>query len=126
MATPQEPDFPPGHPARFDYDPASPEAKAWARLHFAPKGERDYPVGHGKAVDTPGNQNAVPVLPGIDPAHPELQAFTGRTPAQVAALDQLNRELAAVVPESPVREPVIAPAPPPTLERPIPPGQPGA
>jgi hypothetical protein len=33
MPTPQEPDFPPGHPARFDYDPDSPEAQEWARKH---------------------------------------------------------------------------------------------
>ena len=126
MATPQEPDFPPGHPKRCDYDPTSAEAKAWARQHYAPKGERDYPVGHIKAVDTPGNSNSVPVLPGIDPQHPELQAFTGRTPAQVAALDKLNLELAAEVPETPPREPIEAPPPPPPGSIAMPAGQPGS
>ena len=124
--TPQEPDFEPGHPGRYDYDPASPEAKEWARKHYAPRGERDFPVGHPKAVDTSGNTNAVQILPGIDPAHSERQAFSGRTPEQVAALDRLNAELAAAAKESPVLEPTEAPPPPPPIDRPIPPGQPGS
>ncbi|MBZ5569454.1 MAG: hypothetical protein LAN64_16600 [Acidobacteriia bacterium] len=124
--TPQEPDFEPGHPARFDYDPSSPQAKEWARTHFALKGERDFPVGHPKAFDTPGNTNAVPVLAGIDPAHPELQEFSGRTPAQVEGLKLYQQFAAPLAQESPVLEPTEAPQPPPPIERPIPPGQPGS
>jgi hypothetical protein len=103
--TPQvqtEEDFPKGHPARFDYDPASPEAKEWARKHIHPKGERDFPVDHPKAVDTPGNTNHVPVRAGVDPAHPELEAFTGRTPEQAAAVKAVNAALAAMQVETPM------------------------
>jgi len=112
MATPEEPDFPPGHPKRFDYNPRSPEAREWARLHIHPAGERDFPVGHPKAVDTKGNTNAVPVLPGVDPAHPELEAFTGHTPEQVAAEAELWAERVAYSKASEEREPIIAPPPP--------------
>lgn len=112
MATPQEPDFPPGHPARFDYDPTSPEAIAWADRNIHPFGERDWPVGHPKAVDTAGNTNAVQVLPGVDPNRPELEAFTGRTPAQAAAVRQLWAERSKRAQPSPELEPTIAPPPP--------------
>lgn len=126
MATPEEPDFPPGHPKRFDYNPKSPEAREWARKNIHPAGERDFPVGHPKAVDTKGNQNAVSVLPGVDPAHPELEPFTGRTPEQVAADRDLWEERKALAQPSPELEPTIAPAPPdkPGDTRP-PSGQPG-
>lgn len=126
MATPQEPDFPPGHPARCDYDPTSPEAKEWARLHFAPKGERDFPVDHPKAVDTPGNTNSVVIRAGVDPAHPELQEFTGRTPEQVKAMQLLSQMLAQTAMETPPREPVVAPPPPAPGEQAQPAGQPGS
>ena len=112
MPTPQEPDFPPGHPARFDYDPDSPEAQEWARKHVWLPGERDWPVGHPAAVDTPGNKNAIVHQPGVDPAHPELEAFTGRTPAHVEARKRVQAELAQKQMPSPEREPVIAPPPP--------------
>jgi len=112
MATPEEPDFPPGHPKRFDYDPRSEAAKEWARLHIHPAGERDFPVGHPKAVDTRGNTNAVPVLPGVDPAHPELEPFTGRTPEQVAAERELWDERIAASKATVDPEPGIAPPPP--------------
>jgi len=125
MATPEEPDFPPGHPARYDYDPNSPEAKAWMAAHFSPKGERDWPVGNIKAVDTAGNTNAIPVLPGVDPAHPELQAFTGRTPDQVKAMQLVTAMLSQTAMESPVLAPVVAPAPPPPSNTAPPTGQPG-
>jgi hypothetical protein len=75
----QERDFPKGHPKAADYVPGSPEAIEWARKNIHPLGERDFPVGHIKAVDTPGNTNAIPIRPGIDPAHPELEEFTGAT-----------------------------------------------
>lgn len=124
--TPQEPDFPPGHPKRFDYDPASPEAREWARQHYAPKGDRDFPVGHPKAVDTPGNTNTVAVRAGVDPDHPELEPFTGRTPEQVSAHKELQEQLAREAKESPVRDPVEAPPPPQPLEMAEPTGQPGS
>jgi hypothetical protein len=114
MATPEEPDFPKGHPKRFDYDPKSPEAREWARLHIHPAGERDWPVGHPKAVDTKGNTNTVPVLPGVDPSHPELEAFTGRSPEQVAAERELWAQRVADSKPTPTLEPTMAPPPPKT------------
>jgi hypothetical protein len=107
-----EPDFPPGHPARFDYDPESQAAKDWARVNIHPKGERDWPPGHVKAVDTEGNQNDVPVLAGIDPAHPEREAFTGRSPEQAAALRKLYEQNASTAKETVPPLPVIALNPP--------------
>jgi hypothetical protein len=126
MATPEEPDFPLGHPKRFDYNPRSFEAREWARRNIHPAGERDFPVGHPKALDTVGNTNHVPVLAGVDPAHPELEAFTGRTPEQVAAYRELMEERKVLAFPSPEREAIEAPAPPdkPGDTRP-PSGQPG-
>jgi hypothetical protein len=112
VATPEEPDFPVGHPKRYGYDPASPEAKEWARLHIHPAGERDFPVGHAKAIDTPGNQNHIPAEPGVDPLHPELEPFTGHTPDQVAAERALWNERVKAAGPSPEREPILAPPPP--------------
>jgi len=112
MATPEEPDFPPGHPKRFDYNPRSPEAREWARRNIHPAGERDFPVGHPKAMDTKGNRNAVPMLPGEDPAHPELAAFTGRTPEQVEGERALWEERKAASVPTVDPEPTVAPAPP--------------
>lgn len=112
MATPEEPDFPPGHPKRFDYDPESPEAIEWARIHIHPAGERDFPVGHPKAVDTEGNTNHIPALAGVDPAHPDLQAFTGRTPKQVEAEQKLWADRVASSKPSVDLKPVDAPPPP--------------
>jgi len=103
-----EDDFPQGHPKRCDYDPSSPAAKEWARVNIHPKGERDYPVDHPKAVDTKGNQNAVAVVPGVDPNHPELEAFTGRTPAQAAAAAAVLQQAAKAAKETPVRKPIDA------------------
>lgn len=112
MATPEEPDFPPGHPARFDYDPDSPEAIEWMRKHVWLPGERDYPVGHPKASDTPGNTNSVEIRPGVDPAHPELEPFTGRRPEVAARMREINAALAAQQLPTPEREPTMAPPPP--------------
>jgi hypothetical protein len=106
-----EQDFPPGHPKRFDYDPKSPEAIEWARVHSHPKGERDWPVDHVNAVDTPGNKNSITWQPGVDPFHPELEAFTGRTPEQAAAVRALEAEASAKAKPSPILPPVIAPDP---------------
>ncbi len=97
-----EEDFPKGHPARFDYDPASPEAIEWQRKNVNLKGERDFPVGHPKAVDTPGNTNHIPVRPGVDPAHPEREAFTGASPEVAAARKKAQAELAARQMETPM------------------------
>lgn len=124
MPTPQEPDFPKGHPGRFDYDPESPEAIEWRRKNVHPKGERDWPVDHPKAVDTPGNRNHVPILPGVDPDRPHLEAFTGRTPEVAAAMRRINLAAAQGAKESPAIEPVIAPAPPPPGDISEPEGQP--
>ena len=109
---PGEQDFPPGHPARFDYDPASPEAKEWARRNIFPKGERAYPVDHPKAVDTEGNDSTLEWRAGVDHVHPENEPHTGRSPEQAAAVSAMNAELAKQAKESPVLEPVIAPEPP--------------
>ena len=126
MHRPQEQDFPPGHPARFDYDPNSPEAAEWRKYNLNPKGERDFPRGHVKASDTPGNDCQVEWRAGVDPAHPEREEHTGRTPEQVEALRRYHEAAAKVTPESPVLEPTMAPQPPkPTyVARPV--GQPGA
>jgi hypothetical protein len=81
--TPQviaERDFPKGHPKAGDYVPGSPDAVEWARVNIHPKGERDFPVDHPKAVDTKGNTNHLPIRPGVDPLHPELEEFTGASP----------------------------------------------
>jgi|SRR6267378_3318883 len=75
-----ERDFPLGHPKAADYVPGSREAVEWARKNIHPKGERDFPVDHPKAVDTTGNTNHLPVRPGIDPLHPDLEEFTGASP----------------------------------------------
>jgi hypothetical protein len=99
-----EQDFPAGHPKRFDYDPKSPEAIEWARLHIHPKGERDFPVDHPKAVDTKGNTNHLAWAPGVDPLHPELEAHTGATPAQAAARKAFEAQLSARAQETPTTE----------------------
>lgn len=112
MPTPQEPDFPPGHPARFDYDPSTPEAQEWARLNINLKGERDWPIDHPKAVDTPGNTNAVPVRAGVDPNRPDFEAFTGRSPAQADAAREVYRVMSQRAKESPALMPTIAMNPP--------------
>ena len=97
-----EEDFPKGHPARFDYDPASPEAREWARKNINLKGERDFPVDHPKAVDTKGNTNHIPIRPGIDPLHPEREAFTGASPEVAAARRAVAAELAKQQAETPM------------------------
>jgi hypothetical protein len=125
MAPQQERDFPLGHPASSDYDPDSPEAIEWRRINVHPKGERDWPVDHPKAVDTPGNTNHVPIIPGVDPAHPERESFTGRSPDKAKRVRELQKELAALSHETPPAEPVIAPKPPPPGDISLPPGQPG-
>jgi hypothetical protein len=76
----QERDFPLGHPKAADYVPGSPDAVEWARKHIHPAGTRDFPVDHIKACDTKGNTNHVQIRPGIDPANPDLEEFTGATP----------------------------------------------
>lgn len=103
-----EEDFPVGHPARFDYNPKSPEAKEWARRNQNPRGERDFPVDHPKAADTPGNLNHVAWAAGVDPLNPHMEAFTGRTPAQAAAAAAAARALAESAKESPALEPMDA------------------
>lgn len=103
-----EEDFPAGHPARNDYNPSSPEAIEWARVNVSPLGERDFPVDHPGAVDTPGNKNAVVWVAGVDPFNPHREAFTGRTPEQVAGLRALSVAASTLAKESPVTKPVDA------------------
>ncbi len=126
MATPQEQDFPAGHPGRSDYNPDSPEAKQWAREHYSPKGERDFPVGHPKASDTPDNDCGVSWAPGVNPKRTDLQPFTGRTLEQVAALREYEQAATAAAVETPPREPGEAPPPPKETEAAQPTGQPGS
>lgn len=111
MAEPRrqlEEDFPPGHPGRSDYDPDSPAAKEWARLNVQPLGERDFPVDHPKALDTPGNLNHLPVTAGVDPLNPHREAHTGRTPRQAEAVRNLSVVASQAAKESPVTQPIDA------------------
>lgn len=103
-----EQDFPAGHPGRADYDPESTEAKEWARVNVHPLGERDFPVDHPKALDTPGNLNHLPVTAGVDPLNPHREPFTGRTPAQVSAIRKLSEAASKTAVESPVVQPIDA------------------
>jgi hypothetical protein len=103
-----ETDFPAGHPGRADWDPDSPEAIEWARVNVSVMGERDFPVDHPGAIDTPGNMNQTVILPGVDPRNPHREAFTGRTPAQAAAVADLSRQASERAKESPVTQPVDA------------------
>jgi len=117
--------FPPGHPARHDYKPDSPEALEWRRKNVHPLGERDFPVDHPKACDSAGSTNHLEWLPGVDPLHPELEAHTGRDAATAARMQALNAELAAQATESPIAEPREAPEPPKPGSAALPSGQPG-
>jgi hypothetical protein len=103
-----EEDFPKGHPGRADYDPHSPEAQEWARLHVAPLGERDFPVDHPRAADTPGNTNALQWEPGVDPHNPHREPHTGRTPDQAAGVAVLSEIASRAAQESPVLQPLDA------------------
>jgi hypothetical protein len=108
MSPQVEYDFPPGHPARFDFDPESADAKEWARKHVSPLGERDFPVDHPKAADTPGNTNALTWEAGVDPHNPHREPHTGRTPEQAAGAAVLSAIASAAAAESPVLQPVDA------------------
>jgi hypothetical protein len=102
MPIPQEQDYPPGHPKRADYNPASPEAIEWARLNVHPLGERDWPVDHPKAVDTPGNLNAVVWQAGVDPFHPDREPFSGhKIPADKEAGAAAHAPAAGEKPSAP-------------------------
>jgi len=111
MVLQAERDFPKGHPKATDYDPASPEAIEWRRRNVHLKGERDWPVDHPAAIDTPGNRNTAQWTPGVDPLNPTLEAFTGRTQEQAAAVSALNTEASAKAQPSPIVQPGIAPDP---------------
>jgi hypothetical protein len=100
--------FPAGHPGRHDWDPESPEAIEWARKNIHPLGERDFPVDHPKAADTPGNLNHLPVTAGVDPLNPQREPHTGRTPSQVAGLRKLSDVASTAAKESPVLQPIDA------------------
>lgn len=103
-----EQDFPKGHPARHDYDPASPEAIEWARVNVAPFGSRDFTVDHIKAVDTAGNTNALAWEAGVDPHNTHREPHTGRTPAQAMGVAQMTEIASKAAKESPVVQPLDA------------------
>lgn len=102
MATPEERDFPKGHPKAADYNPKSPEAIEWARKHIHPKGERDWPVDHPAAIDTKGNHNSIEWKAGVDPFHPELEEFTGATPEVAQARKEAEQATALTAKETPM------------------------
>ncbi len=108
MSPQVEYDFPPGHPARFDFDPESADAKEWARKNVSALGDRDFPVDHPKAADTPGNTNALTWEAGVDPHNPHREPHTGRTPEQAAGAEVLSAIASARALESPVLQPVDA------------------
>ncbi len=108
MPSQKERDFEPGHPAASDYDPSSPQAREWARQHVSPLGERDFAVDHPKALDTAGNLNHLPVTAGVDPLNPHREAFTGRSPAQVAGVRALSEAASKASVDSPVVQPIDA------------------
>jgi hypothetical protein len=103
-----ERDFPPGHPAASDYNPASPEAVEWARVNVSPFGTRDFPVDHPKAIDTPGNTNHIRWESGVDPHNPHREPHTGRTPEQAAGVAAMTAVATARAKESPVSLPLDA------------------
>jgi len=103
-----EEDFPPGHPGRSDFNPNSPEAIEWARKNVAAFGQRDFPVDHPKASDTPGNLNALEWHSGVDPHNPHREPHTGRTPEQAAAVAAMSAVASARAKESPVTQPLDA------------------
>lgn len=103
-----EHDFPPGHPGRADYDPKSPDALEWVRKNVSPKGERDFPVDHPKAVDTPGNSNSMVWQIGVDPHNPHREPLTGRTPEQAAGVAAITAIASRAATESPVTQPIDA------------------
>jgi hypothetical protein len=97
-----ERDFPIGHPAAIDTVIGSEEHLAWIERHKFSENARDFPPGHPKAADTAGNLNTIVIEPGVDPHNPHLEAHTGRTPAQAAAVREWNKDEAAGAHESPV------------------------
>lgn len=103
-----EEDFPKGHPARADYEPNSREAKEWVRRNVAPLGERDFPVDHPKAADTPGHTNTLEWPAGVDPHNPHREPFTGRSPEQAAGVAAMSAIASAAAKESPVLQPLDA------------------
>jgi hypothetical protein len=106
-----EQDFPEGHPKRFDYDPASPAAKEWAREHVFTRGEPAYPRSHPTYGGEKNARNLISWQAGVDPFNPHLEAFTGRTPEHAEAVRAHEAELSRQAQESPAREPIIAPSP---------------
>jgi hypothetical protein len=90
-----------------------------------PKGERDWPVDHPKAVDTPGNSNHLTMVAGVDPLHPEREQFTGRDPEKAKRMREISAEMSKHAQESLPRDPVVAPQPPAPGDISEPAGQPG-
>jgi hypothetical protein len=103
-----ERDLPLGHPSAPDTVLGSPEHKRWLVAQEAKSNAVDFPTGHPKRFDTPGSMSTVQWQPGVDPAHPELEAFTGRTPEQVNAIAEYNRQRSAAQEPTPAHIPVDA------------------
>ena len=103
-----ERDFPIGHPAAVDTIIGSREHKLWLEQHKWLENQRDFPPGHPKAADTPGNLNHIPVVAGVDPLNPHLEAHTGLTPEKAAAVREWNKAQAALAKESAALEPIDA------------------
>lgn len=75
-----ERDLPLGHPSASDYDPHSPEAREWDRLHNHPAGERDFPLDHPGAADNPNR---------VEPTHPQQTARDFSRPETLRPVDAL-------------------------------------
>lgn len=103
-----ERDFPVGHPAAVDTIIGSREHNAWLEQHKWLENQRDFPPGHPKAADTPGNLNHLPVVAGVDPLNPHLEAHTGLTPERANMVRAWNLQQAAVAKESAALEPIDA------------------
>jgi len=80
----------------------------WVRQNVHPLGDRDFPVDHPKAADTPGNTNVLEWSAGVDPRNAHLEPFTGRTPEQAAGVAQMSAIASLAAAESPVLQPLNA------------------
>jgi hypothetical protein len=80
--------YPIGHPASPDFDPNSPEAKAWLAENVHPAGELAYPVNHPAHPDNYTQESPTnPLHTARDFSRPETippreyEAVTGRNHA---------------------------------------------
>ena|SRR5579864_5431385 len=82
---PDEPALPPGHPARIDYNPDSPEAKSWAAHQRSLESSSGQPPGYNPDLTRPHGGMVWEL--GVDPQHPELEPFTGHVRRTLQAHD---------------------------------------